>query len=185
MKPNSTKISRIALFGTFLLMISGAAELQSFDTSGGKFELNAPWHLILADEHWPVGQDHYGCKDGTCWYGFYTPDDEHILFEVDISKIADNSRTFEQIVKQDWAVYDLPEEAANKIVENNLTFTPLGEWTTSNEGRKMYFERNPHEITTKPYTLIDFLDTSQLVEIEGLSDPDVLLAISKSFRLTS
>jgi hypothetical protein len=167
-------------------MVCGAAELQSFDTSGGKFELDAPWHLVLADEHWSIGQDYYGCKDEICWYGFYTPDSPNILFDIHIIKIADDNRTFEKYV-EDWAVYDLPGETANKIVENNLTYAPLGKWLKTNEGRKMYFEGNPHELSNKPYALIDFLDTNQYVDIEGVleTDPDVLLAISKSFRLTS
>ena len=130
-----------------------------------------------------------------CWYGFYTSNDpKHILFSIAFDKIVDDNRTFEKIVEQKYAINDLPTEQFEKEVDSNFTlaFVPRGEWTTTNEGRKMYFEGNPYvdPITGShlhnPYALIDFSNASQIVDIEAAyADSDAILAISKTFKFTA
>ena len=120
------------------LMICGEAEMQSFDTPLGKIELDAPWDLkIITDE----SQDgEFGCKSGEnehCRYGFQDIENAEAVnngdayrdyrFDIDFYPQEDDKLTFEEIIKQEWT-----------LDEND----PPGEWTTTNEGRKMYFERN-------------------------------------------
>lgn len=172
------------------LMICGEAEMQSFDTPLGKIELDAPWDLkIITDE----SQDgEFGCKSGEnehCRYGFQDIENAEAAnngdayrdyrFDIDFYPQEDDKLTFEEIIKQEWT-----------LDEND----PPGEWTTTNEGRKMYFERN--SAFDDSIAIIDYLnDTNQIVvfgsdPIKGTpndawqkTDPGVLLSISRSFKL--
>lgn len=161
-----------------ILVMCGAAELQSFASPSGVIELDAPWELeILTDEYTIPGnlaKTEAGCFDGYCGYGFRRAED-------------DNSLLLELFIYDDE-----PETSFKEFINSVLDGSSLnpGKWTTTDSGQEMYWARGKYgDNDYSAFINITDTDAEKLKEAElkfweFSDDQETLLAISKSFKLT-